>query len=327
VAERTGDSSQPGSWIYSVLPYIEEKDLRNSVTGATAASAGAAYAKLVTASIPVTSCPSRRKSQTLYIPTAPTTLRSMTVATGTLTLSTAVRSDYAINSGTSGACVPVATYKGTFQSLKASSYNSKKVSLCHKGKTQSIGLPAVTAVGHEDDTLGPCESCNAPFSASNMHKFATLADGDQWRKMSLKDKILTDLTDLGIPDTQDGISFRMSRLQPASIFDGLSNTYLIGEKYVMAGKYDVGTDDGDCRPMMVGYSHDNVRWAIDPPAADTRQVSRPTVFGSAHRGGWNVAYADGAVRTVDFDIDPTLHRQLASRDNISRGGMAGIPSK
>jgi hypothetical protein len=249
----------------------------------------------------------------------------MTVATGTLTLSTAVRSDYAISSGTSGACVPVATYKGVFKSLSASSNNSKKVTLCHNGKTQSIALPAVTAVGHEDDTLGACESCDAPFSTANMRKFTSLTDGDQWRKMSLKDKILTDLTDLGIPDTQDGISFRMSRLQAASIFDGLSNTCLLGEKYVMAGKYDVGTDDGDCRPMMIGYSHDSVRWAIEPPAADARKESHPTAFGSAHRGGWNVAYADGAVRTVDFDIDPTLHRQLASRDNISRDEMAGIP--
>jgi hypothetical protein len=32
-------------------------------------------------------------------------------------------------------------------------------------------------------------------------------------------------------------------------------------------------------------------------------------------GGWNAAYADGMVRTVSFDIDPTLHVQLSSRND------------
>ena len=37
--------------------------------------------------------------------------------------------------------------------------------------------------------------------------------------------------------------------------------------------------------------------------------------GSGHRGGWNVAYADGMVRTVSFDIDATLHAQLSGRND------------
>jgi hypothetical protein len=39
-----------------------------------------------------------------------------------------------------------------------------------------------------------------------------------------------------------------------------------------------------------------------------------------------VAYADGAVRTLSFDIDASLHRQLSNRDGISRGEMS-IPPK
>ena len=46
VAERSNDSSQPGGWVFSVLPYIEEKDLRNAVAAVTAASAESAYANL-----------------------------------------------------------------------------------------------------------------------------------------------------------------------------------------------------------------------------------------------------------------------------------------
>jgi prepilin-type processing-associated H-X9-DG protein len=79
--------------------------------------------------------------------------------------------------------------------------------------------------------------------------------------------------------------------------------------------------------MMVGYSSDNVRWGLEAPQMDTRRESHPAAFGSGHRSGWNVAYADGSVRTVSFDIDTSLHRQLSNRDGISRGEMAGIPPK
>ena len=205
----------------------------------------------------------------------------------------ASRSDYAINSGATGPCVPVSTFKGVFQSLSSSTNNSKKVSLCHKGKTQSIAIPAVSSAGHADDTLGACESCSGPLNASNLKTFSSLSNGDAWRKMSAKDKVLNDLDDMGIPDMQDGVSFRMSRLQAASVFDGLSNTYLLGEKYIQSGTYDLGSADGDSRPMMVGYSSDNVRWGVEGPQMDSPKLipQAAAIFGSAHPGGWNVAYA------------------------------------
>ena len=133
--------------------------------------------------------------------------------------------------------------------------------------------------------------------------------------MSLDAK-LTGIPDMGIPDViQDGMAGRMTRLQPASVYDGLSNTYLIGEKYVAAGTYQSGSDQGDSAPLMAGYSSNASRWGVVQPAQDTRGVSNPRAFGSAHRGGWNVAYADGMVRTVRFDIDATLHAQLSSRND------------
>jgi hypothetical protein len=313
IAERSNDSSQPGGWVFSTLPYIEEKDLRNAVAGATVASAESAYAKLVSTPLPLFACPSRRTARPLFVKSD---VRPFNGASDTsVTPSLAGRSDYAINSGTTGACVPVATFKGAFQSLTASTNNSKKVTLCHKGKTQSIAIPAVSSAGHADATLGPCEACGSPLDASNLKRFTTVADGDVWRKLSVKDKVLADQVDMGIPDMQDGIAFRMSRLQAASVFDGLSNTYLLGEKCVKAGTYEVGDADGDSRPMMVGYSSDTVRWAFDPPQPDSRSDANAAAFGSAHRAGWNVAYADGMVRTTSFTIDPVLHQQLSSRND------------
>ncbi len=139
------------------------------------------------------------------------------------------------------------------------------------------------------------------------------------------EKVVDDQADMGIPDMQDGISYRMSRVREVFVGDGMSNTYLLGEKYVDAGLYDLGSDDGDSMPMMVGYSSDNVRWGVDAPQQDARRQSHAAVFGSGHRGGWNVAYADGAVRTVSFDIDVDIHRALSTRDGGSRSETPARP--
>jgi hypothetical protein len=155
-----------------------------------------------------------------------------------------------------------------------------------------------------------------------MRHFELLADGDDWQKKRQKDKILADLVDLGIPDAQDGISFRMSRLQAVGVFDGLANTYLVGEKNVQASQYQSGTSAGDSRPMMVGYGPDTARWGSVPPQRDAADTSHAAAFGSAHAGGWNASYADGSVRTSTFDIDADLHRRLSNRDGINRGELS-----
>ena len=119
----------------------------------------------------------------------------------------------------------------------------------------------------------------------------------------------------------------MTRLQAASVYDGLSNTYLIGEKQVASDSYQTGKDEGDSAPLLAGYSSSTSRWAIVPPAPDVKLAAQTDAraFGSGHRGGWNVAYADGMVRTMSFDIDAKVHKQLSSRNGISRGEMAGMP--
>jgi hypothetical protein len=165
----------------------------------------------------------------------------------------------------------------------------------------------------DGERVGVCDSCASPVDAVMAHP-ASLAEGDAWRKMSLADKVLK-LEDRGIPDVQNGMCGRMGRLQAASVYDGLSNTYLIGEKCVDSRTYSQGSDEGDDSPMMSGYSSSTARWGSVTPCRDARGVSNATAFGSSHMGGWNVAYADGMVRTVSFDIDATLHAQLSSRND------------
>jgi hypothetical protein len=322
VAERTGDSSQPGGWAFGVLPYIEELTARNIVANVPAGGEDAAYAKLVTTSLPTFACASRRSSRAVA-------LVDTAFQGGAVTLSTATRSDYAINSGSGGSaaagfrglCPRLSAYASAI-TVASKKSGSKKVTICHappgnptKGNTLNISVSGLNGhQNHDGDMLGECDSCDKPVDAI-LSSPKDLPEGDKWRKMSLADK-LTDLSDMGIPDViQDGIAGRMTRLQPASVYDGLSNTYLIGEKYVAADKYFSGDDEGDAAPMMAGYSSNTSRWGITRPAQDAKGVSNPRAFGSAHRGGWNVAYADGMVRTMSFDIDATLHSQLSGRND------------
>ena len=326
VAARSGDQAQPGGWTFGVLPYVEELSTRNIVANVAAGGENAAYQKLVSMPLPVFSCPSRRSSQAL--PMASTTFHNVTMP-----LTKATRSDFVVNGGSGGSpllntgfqglCPRLSTFTAAAaETAKSASGKAKKVDICHappgnpkNGQSLSVAVSALNGhQNHPGDTLGKCDTCDQPVDAI-LSDPATLAEGDSWVKMTQSQRF-ANLADMGIPDViNDGLSGRMSRPKAASVFDGLSNTYLVAEKYVAANTYFAGTDAGDKGSMLAGFSSDTVRYAIVPPARDQKGVSNPRAFGSSHVGGWNVAYADGMVRTVTFDIDPTLHAQLASRND------------
>lgn len=129
----------------------------------------------------------------------------------------------------------------------------------------------------------------------------SLADGDdpnyQWKDTS----------------KATGICYLRSEVTPAHVKDGLSHTYLIGEKYTMTGGFDP-FDPGDDQTMYAGYDYDSYRWTKpgSSPLYDGR-ASAPDSFGSAHPSGLNFLFCDGSVRLVRYEIDATLHQRLGNR--------------
>ena len=121
-----------------------------------------------------------------------------------------------------------------------------------------------------------------------------------------------------IKSTRDGVwRLGLSNLS-RKIVDGLSQTYMIGEKAMKPSNYESGSDFGDRAPIMGwnnrgGASNSYVRYAVRSTKQDRREncfVCHD--FGSAHPAGWNAAMADGSVRMFDYNMDLQVHQQNAS---------------
>jgi prepilin-type processing-associated H-X9-DG protein len=128
----------------------------------------------------------------------------------------------------------------------------------------------------------------------------------------------------------DGVVFRRSRIRLREVPDGLSATYMLGEKYVEPGSIATGLSDDDDQCLYSGHDRDVLRTGLEPPSLDragfdpvtvsgapgsTNKFPLPLAFGSGHPGGCGMAMADGSVRIVAYEIDAAAHRAAASRND------------
>ena len=112
-----------------------------------------------------------------------------------------------------------------------------------------------------------------------------------------------------------GVISVASQFSPAHVRDGLSNTYLVGEKYLMPEYYTTGQCGSDNENLYMGTNPDIERFSNGPPLRDRSQNYNYTHWGSAHPSGFNMAFADGSVRHINFSIDPQTHGWLGDRSS------------
>lgn len=120
---------------------------------------------------------------------------------------------------------------------------------------------------------------------------------------------------IGFPDTSrlTGVQYCRSEVTFADVTDGLSNTYMVGEKYLDPKCYSSGACWRDDSSMFAGDSFDTTAWTNVPPVQDKRGLDHYLHFGSAHPGVWQVAFCDGSVHTLSYTIDLTVHRKHGNR--------------
>lgn len=241
--DRGFGKNQPGGWIFSVLPYIEEKTIWSAGKGisftANPAAKMSALAAQVKNPIAVLFCPSRRPPG-IYPFTSGRTYANLNVADLTAGV---IKTDYAINSGDTG----------------------------------------------DNKDSGP----------------DTLQDGDSGSYSWPTDSANT------------GIGYQRSEVTSAQVTDGLSHTYLIGEKYVNPLDYTNGVDLGDNDASTEGFDNDMCRLGGvgNSPIPDTAGTADTDAFGSAHADGFNMVFCDGSVHMIEYNIDPVVHGHLANRSD------------
>jgi prepilin-type N-terminal cleavage/methylation domain-containing protein/prepilin-type processing-associated H-X9-DG protein len=275
--DRGYGESQPGSWLYSILTFIEEQSLRGLGSGNTDNNSAWQPSSIKLHQSPVTifHCPSRRRAQ-LYKARLSGLAEQKWLET-VASQEGVVKTDYAASSG---------------DSLLFDAWPGDG--------TNRLWLPA---------------------------NYDAIANASERRPVKW--------TNTSSPDSkffQTGVMFYHSELKVSRIEDGMSKTYLLGEKWMNPDTYEASgaTTDGtftlgDNQSAYTGYEWDNQRVAWQVNSDDDAETHQPKqdraglnpyrdpAFGSAHPGGYNCAMCDGSVQTVSYDIETLVHRRLANR--------------
>jgi prepilin-type N-terminal cleavage/methylation domain-containing protein len=114
----------------------------------------------------------------------------------------------------------------------------------------------------------------------------------------------------------EGISFVHSCVRPKDVSDGLSRTYLIGEKHLAARFYETGESEGDDGTLYASHNSDMYRSTHESPLQDLNPSDprdRYEMFGSVHEGAFQMAMCDGSVHGISYSIDPPTHQALGTR--------------
>jgi hypothetical protein len=97
------------------------------------------------------------------------------------------------------------------------------------------------------------------------------------------------------------------------ISDGLSQTYLIGEKFLEPDHYETGMPSYDDQSYWVGHDRDICLSSFFAPLPDTRGIDGTYRFGSAHPSIFQVVFCDGSVHAISFDVALEVHQALGCR--------------
>jgi prepilin-type N-terminal cleavage/methylation domain-containing protein/prepilin-type processing-associated H-X9-DG protein len=275
--------NQPGSWLYSILAYIEEQAARDlgkgTVNNGTAPSAAfidaskQLHQKLVTAF----NCPSRRAPQLRPWHSAAGAGPSWLTSPDGFPV---VKGDYAANSGDSQATAGDGFAGSQMWPTSLIPYTQ----IDSEQKWTDTNCTIITT----RQGSGPQQYCQS--GAMGYHSELKLAQ---------------------IPDgTSSTYLLGEKYMMPAYYEDAPA----VGGGYGDNQSVYTGFEWDNHRRAWNPLDGDANKPTYQP-RQDTHGLDAPMpyAFGSAHAGGMNMAMCDGSVQTVNYDIDAEAHRSLANR--------------
>jgi prepilin-type N-terminal cleavage/methylation domain-containing protein/prepilin-type processing-associated H-X9-DG protein len=121
---------------------------------------------------------------------------------------------------------------------------------------------------------------------------------------------------------QSGISFYGSEIKINHVKDGMTKTYMVGEKYMNPDDYGSNRDGLAAQDNSSAYQ--GAGWVINvwgntsedfQPQRDTPAADIWGGYGSAHPGTFNVVMCDGSVASVSYTVDLSTHTFLSHRED------------
>jgi prepilin-type N-terminal cleavage/methylation domain-containing protein len=118
----------------------------------------------------------------------------------------------------------------------------------------------------------------------------------------------------------------MKTVRRKDVTDGLSKTYLVGEKTIPSQEYETGKFWGDAGSIYTAPIGDAVRFVEKEPTRDVAmqrgrnaQVVQDEncmschCYGSAHPNTWNAVFCDGSVRMLGYNMSFSTHKAFSTR--------------
>jgi prepilin-type N-terminal cleavage/methylation domain-containing protein len=258
--DRGVDVEQPGSWIYSILPHLDQQAMFEAGSGVGAENdtlvLQTANKHRLEVPLAVLYCPTRRPA-IAYPVYYPGFFIGQPVLSGPLSVGS--RSDYAASGGEN-----------------------------------------FVWFGSGPDSLTNASSYFSPTSVTGR---------------DLRSRI----------KSHTGVVMVYNRFKFTDVTDGLSNTFMIGEKSVIPDWCTTGQSLGDDQGPFVADERDSYRAAawdsgpdslttnLMPPIQDTPGNDNTFGFGSAHSNGLFFAFCDASVRFIDYTVSEKVYRRMANR--------------
>ncbi|MBR6436549.1 MAG: DUF1559 domain-containing protein [Thermoguttaceae bacterium] len=292
--------TQPGGWLYSILPYLDQErlfnynHLANNSAAYSDANAQKSVNDLVESPLKVCNCPTRRRSQAYPLRSTQKVFYGGDTGQRNITISSMVaKSDYAANGGNTTNC-----------------YQTTEVS--------GSGYP-------QSYTEGSNATWTKNFKQVQWRSFGICFAGSEVSADYVRDGMtLTIMLSEKFLD-KDNYQGGCKNGEDVCMYTGIScsNVRMVGTGLEFTPKTETTgvktwtNKDAIQNAPRIGTSPNEYLPYQDRRLTDSEKQSGKFRYamGSAHRVGFNVCMCDGSTREISFMIDPLIYAALGNRED------------